>query len=166
MPPLREVREELDVLWPKVLKTASARAGKPVPELSEATKKTLIQALKQAILPGNIRDLYGVAYHLLAFWDTGEDRAVDKALASMNTGAISSGPVLPVNREVAYRFAMDMPITDILKEIGKLDIDRLEDDFHAFLAKRLYEAEDQLGRSTDHLCNRKKRTLREWKNKG
>jgi DNA-binding NtrC family response regulator len=68
LPPLREIKDELDWLWPSAFEAATSRAGlhRNQVELEIRYHKHIIERLKQHPLPGNMRDLFRLAYRVLA----------------------------------------------------------------------------------------------------
>ncbi|MCB9644936.1 MAG: sigma 54-interacting transcriptional regulator [Myxococcales bacterium] len=68
LPPLREIPEEIPWLWEQVYQQAHIRAGGALVEpLSADVHKRIVKALQEQPLRGNLRDLFRVAYRLIAF---------------------------------------------------------------------------------------------------
>ena len=68
LPPLREIRGELPWLWQGVCERAFRQLGLdgPAPELDTKLNQNIVAAFERHPLSGNLRDLFKVAYRLLA----------------------------------------------------------------------------------------------------
>ena len=68
VPPLREIPEDIPHLWKEVFKEARRQnaSSLPIPSLSPAVHEEIATRLQEMRLPGNLRDLYQLAYHLIA----------------------------------------------------------------------------------------------------
>lgn len=98
MPPLRELRDDLDWIWEGVYAEAAARAGVEPTAIPAGGHAEIVAHLRQHPLPGNVRDLYRVAYRLLAH---AEDAA--EQLDALVTSARNRRTVYParVGRRLA-----------------------------------------------------------------
>ncbi len=163
LPPLREITEELDWLWDAIYDTAADRAGvdKSRAQLGDADHGRVVDALKRHPLPGNMRDLFCVAYRVLAArGDVDEPLspgdAVDFGLETLAEPATSVGKV--GSRAVARAFADDAT----LALQGKLETKVFFRNLRAYLAAELRRRSKDTGRPIAHLCDVTERTLLTW----
>ncbi len=76
VPPLREIREDIPIIWKKVWNRIKKKApGGWNVKLNEKWETELISHLKEKPLYGNIRDLQKIAYNILVHWRPTENRA-------------------------------------------------------------------------------------------
>jgi DNA-binding NtrC family response regulator len=66
MPPLREIPEEIPWLWEMVFAQAAHRAGSGRVRLPASAHRAIVDQLSGHPLPGNLRDLFRVAYRTIA----------------------------------------------------------------------------------------------------
>ncbi|MBN2657351.1 MAG: sigma-54-dependent Fis family transcriptional regulator [Calditrichaeota bacterium] len=66
-PPLRDILDDLEIFWDQIWKNACSRADVERPELSASDKKELFSWIRRQPLKGNFRDLYQIAYTIIAF---------------------------------------------------------------------------------------------------
>ncbi|HZU96185.1 MAG TPA: sigma 54-interacting transcriptional regulator [Planctomycetota bacterium] len=168
VPPLREVPEELEWLWPTVLDEAAARAGTQAryARLAETQHALFVRALRSHPLPGNVRDLFRVAWRFLAARADDDTpltvrEAIEYGLEALDGG--SPDQETADARTLARAFADRRPIDKSLVEAGPLDPEALIRDFKhwfghevAMLAKRLGRPEAEVTRLSD-------RALRKWR---
>jgi DNA-binding NtrC family response regulator len=86
VPPLRECREDIPDLWRSVLGRTARLVGTLVEGWGDfADNEVLLEALASHVLPGNLRDLQRVAFHLLAALNARESPtiAIRNALNSL-----------------------------------------------------------------------------------
>ena len=167
VPPLRDVPDELDWLWPNVLDEAARRAAAPTRYaiLPKKHHARVVAALRLHPLPGNIRDLFRVAWRFLAARAdedaplTVED-AVDYALAPLHPGA--SNARTP-SRALARAFADYEPLDPALVADAKLDPTRTIDDFKAWFANEVAALATRTARPAAELVTVTDRTLRNWR---
>lgn len=168
VPPLREVPEELDWLWPVVLTAAARRSGAPLEyaQLPRALHDEVVRALRASGLPGNVRDLYRVAYRFLAARADDEAPLVPRdalhhALQALDGGAPDlSGAA---SRGLARAFAERIPLTPAALVDGPLDPDRAIEEFKAWFARQILELTRTTRRPLEELTTSKERTLRNWR---
>lgn len=94
IPPLRDIPEDIPWIWRDVYSNALSRAAvnPKKPELSAVDHVGIVNYLQCHYLPGNYRDLYSVAYRLIAFLNDldvsdNPDDAVAYALSPLNSTA-------------------------------------------------------------------------------
>jgi sigma54-dependent transcription regulator len=166
VPPLREVPEELDWLWPTVLEEAARRAAVPGAHarLTRAQNAEVLRSLRAHPLPGNVRDLFRVAWRFLAA------RADDDAPMTVHDAAryalsvldlpASQGSGTPV---LARAFADGRPIPSTVLSDGPLDPERLLSDFKQWFGREVALLAKRVGRPDADLTRVSDRTLRNWR---
>lgn len=168
MPPLREVPEELDWLWPLILERAAERARVAPLVLSEKEHAKVVARLKMHPLPGNLRDLYRVALHLLAARGDSEESARPTMKVAMDD-AFRALPELPTEagldlpRSLASAFADRRPLDELVPPGGRLDTERSLGGFRQWIARELSDLARRRGVPTDALADVSDRTLRNWR---
>lgn len=113
VPPLRRCREDLPVIWRQVWRKIATETGAhPEPFVAHPD---LLAALHHHPLPGNLRDLQRLAWHLASHALAGEDpqdavalalRALDPAGAAPTPGDVGLAAELPLAR----------PLLELLRE--------------------------------------------------
>ncbi len=168
VPPLREIPEELDWLWPKVLEEAANRSGAPIryAQMPESHHGHIIRILRSHPLPGNVRDLFRVALRFLAARadDTAPltvRDAVDYSLQALDTD--NQGVKEAATLSLARAFADKRTLDEGMLSDGPLDPEGLVAGFKhwfghevAALAAKVKKPEAELTQVTD-------RTLRKWR---
>src|SRR5690606_25661262 len=132
--PLRELRDDLDWIWEGVYAEAAARAGVEPTAISADGHAEVVARLQQHLLPGNVRDLYRVAYRLLAH---AEDAA--EQLAVLVTSAlVTAEPPTP------RALATESPVTATLQACAAGDpLDVVYDTYGPIPAKATIAAVKQ-----------------------
>jgi sigma54-dependent transcription regulator len=168
VPPLREVPEELDWLWPTVLEEAAARAGAPgrYAQLSAAQNGLFLRALRAHPLPGNVRDLFRVGWRFLAARADDDAPltvrdATDYALEALEGGAPDAEGA--VTRTLARAFADRRPLDAGILEDGPLDPEGLITDFQGWFGHEVAALSKRTGKPEADLARIKDRTLRSWR---
>lgn len=172
LPALREVPEELPWLWPDVYREAARRCG-----ISEVTLppegaagRHVAEILARHPLPGNLRDLFRVAYRILAArHDPDEPLTLADAVA-YGLEVLEGGPFQgeapnsrsSTSQDIARAFAEAGSLDVILQKVGCLDTRILEKDLRAFLARELRRCARAHETPVDQLCDVSERTLRTW----
>ncbi|CDI04722.1 putative Sigma54 specific transcriptional regulator, Fis family protein [Candidatus Competibacter denitrificans Run_A_D11] len=173
LPALRDISEELRWLWPDVYRQAAQRCG-----VTEATlhsedwpDQQVINSLARHPLPGNLRDLFRVAYRILsARHDPVEPlkwtEAVDYGLEGLDSpspcGSGASPKPAVASQAIARAFAETQPLDHLLQQLGRLDTGRIEKDLKAFLARELRRCARTYQKPINELCDVSERTLRTW----
>ncbi len=181
LPPLRELRNDLDWLWHEVLAAAASSASMPraALEASDAAHERFLRAARTHALPGNLRDLFRSAYAWLAERGDGsgsEDRAVVAAIAALND-PLGPGPALvslssqsdPIQgkpRLVADAFARGSDLGALLPRGETLSTAEVEAGLRCWLATELRRLAQVRGVTAASLCDKSERTLRQWASKG
>lgn len=167
LPPLRDVPDELPWLWEAVYSEAARRADvtRHRSMLAGQHHAKVVASLGRHPLPGNLRDLFRVAYRILAARnDTHEPMspadAVAYGLESM-TGA-DGGTSLSSSRAVSAAFAYGSMIDDVVEADGTVCTAAVLADLKAFIATELRRVGTQRGVSASELCDVSERSLRTW----
>lgn len=175
LPPLREVPEELPWLWDAVYAMATRRAGVPKrsAELGAEHHRRVVAQLQRDPLPGNLRELFGVAYRVLAARADAVDQLSPsdatayglEALQSVHTrdGAASSSSSA---RAVAGAFAQRTTIDDLLSRHEPLQTDDVLSELKTFLAREIRRVASNRNLKPEDLCDKSDRTLQSWSKGG
>jgi len=166
LPALREVREEIPWLWEMVFDQAARRAGTGRLRLGQSHHHTIVGQLSRHPLPGNLRDLFRVAYRVIAaradqHAPLTPDAAVDYGLACLapDHGDHDSGD-LP--KAVARAFADSQTLDALIPPEGALSTKDVERTLKAYLAQELRRIAKARGVEVEKICDVTDRALREW----
>lgn len=167
VPPLREIPEELAWLWPTVLEEAAARSGAPLryARIADKHHARFLQVLRAHLLPGNVRDLFRVAWRFLAARADDDApltirEATDYALEALEGGQALAGSA---QGSLARAFADAHPIDPALLDGGPLDPEALISAFKGWFAREVADLSMRQGRSQGELVRISERTLRNWR---
>ncbi|MFO0575493.1 MAG: sigma 54-interacting transcriptional regulator [Polyangia bacterium] len=168
LPSLREIPDDLQSLWEEMFERAIQRAGvKPATvKLSASYHRRIVATLQSHPLPGNLRDLYRVAYRLLAALadpkaPLAPAEAVDFALAGLEqTGGVEGSESL--SRSTARAFADAQPLSAVLPDGASLPTEEVLREFRQFIAQELRRLAKQRRIDVESLCDRTERSLRSW----
>ncbi|MCS6915424.1 MAG: sigma 54-interacting transcriptional regulator [Myxococcales bacterium] len=189
LPPLREIREELDWLWEEIYDRAAQRAGVRPQEaaLGADHHREVISHLRGHPLPGNLRDLFRVAYRIIAAKTDPHEplsprRAVSYGLQALSEPdellspplganhrpqALAAGSDPPedgwVSRAVARAFADAKPLDSVVAAARRISVRQVEGDLKAYLAGELERIARHRGVTPRQLCDVSDRSLRAWK---
>ena len=171
LPPLREVRDELPWLWEATYQEAIRRSGvdQHHARVDPALHRRVVAALKCHPLSGNLRDLFRIAYRLLAarhdpYEPLAPADAADYALEGLyEHEAREAGGGRNLSKTVARAFADSSSLDDVLDTAGTIPTKAIEQDLKAFLGKELQRLAKARGVAIDGLCDVSERTLRTWK---
>lgn len=167
LPPLRDIREEIGWLWEITYHAAARRAGLPGREaqLGSGHHRRVVLQLQRHPLPGNLRDLFRVAYRILgAKSDPHAPLQTDEAI-EYGLQALASPPAgrdNTVSRAVARAFAEARPLDAILDTAARIPTKVVERDLKTFLANELRRLSKQRRVAVDDLCDVTDRALRTW----
>ena len=167
LPALRDIPEELHWLWDTIFCTATVRAGvdNSQAQLPEACHRHVVDALERDPLPGNMRDLFRVAYRVLAArGDTHEplspSDAVDYGLEALREFGAPADQI--DSQSVARAFADSEPLDAVLRLGGRLSTKDVVRDLQKYMANEIRRISRVAGRPIDQLCDREARTLLNW----
>ena len=165
MPPLRELQEDLDWIWDGVLVRAETRA---VRMLKSSERQFLRSAVLAAIrghpLPGNLRDLYVVAYRAIAaLGDIHEPMPREDAVAYALEGLAM--PERTGDDSIAHRVAQGFldhaSLAGVLSE-GKLATKDVLRDVQRYMASEIRQFARSNRTEIADICDMKERALRIW----
>lgn len=161
VPPLREIGEDIPMLWRSVWERELGRSQFPpsIEQCQRIDEKRLLEGIRHHPLPGNIRDLILVAAHLILFLtnDLPGD-PVGFALEQL-PGDTAGGS----SRAIVQAFATGENIDHLLPEGARLSIDDAFDEFRYFLADQIRRIARQRGVKQNTLCDLSDKSIRNWK---
>jgi hypothetical protein len=116
-------------------------------------------------LPGNLRDLFRVAYRIIGARTDPHaplppDEAVDYGLQALTTSA--ARPSISVAQAVARAFAEARPLDEILDDVVRVPTKVVERELKAFVADELRRLSKERGVPLEDLCDVSDRALRTW----
>lgn len=166
LPALRDVREDIPWLWEMVFDQAGRRAGTGRPRLAQSHHRSIVGQLSRHPLPGNLRDLFRVAYRIIAaradrHEPLSPEAAVDYGLACLDPDQSDqlSGE-LP--KSVARAFADSQTLDALIPPDGALITKDVERTLKAYLAQELRRIAKVRGVEVEKICDVTDRALREW----
>lgn len=167
LPPLRDVPDELPWLWEAVYSEAARRAvvTKRRATLSGQHHAKVVASLGRHPLPGNLRDLFRVAYRILAARNDTDDPMSPADAVSYGIEGVTgaAGPKsVSTSRAVAAAFVHGAVIDDVVESNGTVCTTDILADLKAFLATELRRIGSQRGVKASDLCDVSDRSLREW----
>lgn len=166
LPPLREIRDDLPWLWEQVYMQAARRAGvgERYARLGRQHHERLVRRFQEHPLPGNIRDLFRVAYRLLAGRSDPFDplSPEDAATYALDGLGASQEPTIDQPRAVARAFAEGAPLDAALGPSDRLDKTALDRELERYLALEIRRLSRARGVSPKELAGVSERTLRNW----
>lgn len=161
-PSLREIPEELGWLWPAVYARVESEAGAAV-HLPEAHHARIMQFLQGHPLPGNLRDLFTLAWRLLARWLDADPSEAE--LVAWLPSALDS-PIATTRgdaaRDLAARFADGAPIDDLIPPGGELDTRGFQRAAQGWMAEEVRRVARSRGVPQGDLVDVTPKTLRLW----
>lgn len=168
LPPLREVGDELPWLWEIVYAEAARRAGvtRSRAMLNAVHHARVVAQLRCHPLPGNLRDLFRVAYRILAVRNDIDALmppadAVEYGLEVLS-GPLSEGLAVSISKALARAFSSGSPIDDLLESCARIETADVFADFRAFIAVELRRIASARAVPVDELCDVSERSIREW----
>jgi DNA-binding NtrC family response regulator len=172
LPPLREVSGELPWLWEAVYQEAAYRAGVDASRaaLGSEHRGRVVTQLKQHPLPGNLRDLFRVAYRIVAARnDLDTPLSPAEAVAyGLDALRVPHSPGPSESREgsmakaLARAFAADSPLDDLLAPGTPIVTEEVFADLRGFIATELRRISVARRVRVEDLCDLTERSLRTW----
>lgn len=168
LPALREVPEEIPWLWDMVFAQAMRRSGVRDLRLAKGVHQSIVDKLSRHPLPGNLRDLFRVAYRAIA---AEADRCesslpVDPAeygLAGLDDSCgDSSATSRSMPQTVARAFAESSSLDALIGPGEVIETKVIERALKAYLADELRRISKRRGVSSESLCDVTDRALRDW----
>jgi DNA-binding NtrC family response regulator len=169
LPALRDIPEDLDWLWEQTYATASRRAGIPEQRsrLGQEHHRNIIAALRKHPLPGNLRDLLRVAYHLVAARSDDLEPLSPAASVEYALAALRSQDETGSSRDraqlVALAFAEDQPLDGVMG-CGQLPTDEVLSALKDYMARELRRIASTRKVGVATLCDKTERALYNWQN--
>jgi len=168
LPPLREIRDELEWLWEGTYEEAARRAGAPKQRavLGAPLHRRVVSGLRDHPLPGNLRDLFRVAYRIVGartdpHAPLSPDEAVEYGLAAL-AAAPDAVASRSLSRAVAGAFAEASPLDAVLDRGVRVPTKDVERDLKAFIGGEVRRLSKQRGVPVEDLCDVSDRALRAW----
>jgi DNA-binding NtrC family response regulator len=166
LPALREIPEEIEWLWPTIFANAFGRVGaQRVRELSPERNARVVDELRKHPLRGNFRDLYRLAYRIIAalvddHQPLGEEQAVEYGLEllTLEQHRADNGR----SRALALAFAGDKLLDELVTLEQPLVSDELFNELQRFIATEIRRLASERGVKPEQLCDVTARTLRDW----
>lgn len=169
VPALREIPEDIGWLWDTTLLEAARRAcvGTRWAKLSDRERTRLLAALGKHPLPGNLRDLFRVAWRYLAARADDDaplppSEALDYALGALEPQEALGGDHA---RTIAARFAARAPLPASLLDQGPIQTDALFGSLKEYLGQELARLQSETGRPYSDITDVGERSLRNWRRK-
>lgn len=159
VPALREIREDLPWLWRHVYHQSLRRAGVGSTRITEREHDRIVARLSGHPLPGNLRDLFRVAYELMA---AGLDETLDDPVEAALSQGLSRRSVDELHsiRAIAEAFAAGEPLDHLAGE--PIPTRNLERALKRYLAEEVRRIADARGVRPHELCDVTDRTLQLW----
>lgn len=169
LPPLRDVGGELPWLWEVVYEEAAHRAGvtKRRATLGAAHHGHVVAQLRRHPLPGNLRDLFRVAYRVLAARNDVDApmspaEAVEYGLEALLGPPVGEARATSMSIALARAFSSGNPIDDLLEPGGRIAAAEVLAEFKAFIAAELRRIAAARSVQVNELCDVSERSIREW----
>jgi DNA-binding NtrC family response regulator len=169
LPALRHISGELPWLWEIVYAEATRRAGvaKRAAELGAAHHRHIVSQLRHHPLPGNLRDLFRVAYRILAARHDAAAplppaEAVEYGLEILGGSATGERTSASMSRVLARAFSAGSPIDALLEPGVRLQTAELFTDMRAFIAAELRRIAAARDAKIHELCDVTERSIRDW----
>jgi len=169
LPSLRQIREDIPWLWKSAYEQAARRAGRMLgsAEMTRAVEPMVLKFLRSDPLPGNLRDLFKLAYRLLAAdADTVEPmtnkQAVEFAISGLQATAEVSDGEESTSQAVARRFSRGHSLDDLMPAGTVLPTTEIIQEIRTYLADEIRRVARSRGISVEGLADVTGRTLRNW----
>ena len=160
LPSLSEIPEEIDWLWKETYQEAIKRScvSDKVETLSEKEHQNIIKILKNNRLKGNIRDLYKVAYNIIAM-----SFDIDKNIIGIITEILESDfPPSNDFHDIILAIANGTSLDKYIKDKECLYTQELFNELKLNIAVELKRIARICGKKREELCDVAERTLNEW----
>jgi DNA-binding NtrC family response regulator len=165
LPALREIPEDLPWLWEYVFHAAAGRATTPVLELAREQHARIVEQLRRHSLPGNLRDLFQVAYRLLAALSDTERPMSPAASVDYSLEALEAPVPAPTEafvRQVAAAFARGAPLDSLIGLDQPLPTKVVERSLKRYFAQELRRIAGAQKLPPQALCDVSERSLQIW----
>ena len=169
LPPLRKIRDEIPWLWETAFQVAINRAGigNRNTQISAAHHGRVASQLMQHQLPGNLRDLFRVAYRIIAARSDpheplSPDDSVEYGLGCLSE--VNQADLTPssLSRKVAQAFAEALPLDNLIEHEKSIATKEVERDLKAFMASEMRRIAKIRSTSVESICDVSERAVRSW----
>ena len=169
VPALREIRDDLPLIWDSVYARAvqtSGLDGVHCP-ISREVRNGILTGLSKHALPGNMRDLFRVAYRLIASVNDESDPLTNNMATEYALAGLGQTESSPLTRSQAHAIASVFSRSEALSTIiGPSELVRtceLDVALKYYLAEGIRELAQLRRLPPEELCDVSSRTLRNWK---
>ncbi len=158
-------------LWESAFSESVKRAGVAAKiTLGKKNHLRVVNFLKQHPLPGNLRDLFHLAYYILAgrsdpLEPLSPSDAVEYGLDKFRQASDMEDAAEDAAREVARSFSSGESLDVFLKKNHKLHTSMVEQEMKAYMARELRRLARERKVSVAALCDVTERTIRGWAKK-
>lgn len=168
LPPLREIKDDIPWLWEKVWNEAKKRSGLKMQfSLLKTQHQSIIKKLQSHPLQGNLRDLFQVAYRLIAICEdenNTDENPIKYALKVLENNNTCSKNLF---REVISNIHNDKPLETIITSNTIFSAKELIKDFKEYLGNALNNTlkAERKEKKEEKLYGVTKKTITNWINR-
>ena len=169
VPPLRKIPEEIPWLWETVFEQAVIRsgAGSGGTKLTVGHHRQIASQLMKHPLPGNLRDLFRIAYRVIAASTDPHEPlsaqdSVEYGLECLAAEAQKDLSLLSLSRRVTGAFSKSLPLDGLVQQESPLSTKAIERDLKTYLGSELRRIAKIRGSSVEEICDVSERALRTW----
>jgi len=173
LPPLRDLPDDIPWLWEAAYTESATRAGVTVAQatLGKKCHERVVSFLRRHPLPGNLRDLFRLAYYILAGRSDPQEPLSAKAAVEYGLGECSSVGHMEdatenIAREVARCFSAGESLDILLRKNEKLHTAVVDQEMKAYMARELRRRARERRMCVKELCDVTERTVRAWASYG
>jgi DNA-binding NtrC family response regulator len=172
LPALRDLPDDIPWLWEAAYRESAARAGVSSTQaaLTKKSHERVVGFLKRHPLPGNLRELFRLAYTILAgrsdpLEPLAAKEAVEFGIDEFSKASNSTDdPTDNVAGEVARCFSSGESLDILLNKTDTLHTSIVDQEIKAYMAKELRRRARERKVSIETLCDVSERTVRSWAN--
>jgi len=166
LPSLREIPEELPWLWDAISQEAAIRSGAPKESsrLLHRYRDRLLKSMRSHPLPGNLRDLFRIAYRLLVALPGGDEKFALTYALKGDFSISEASDSRTESQRIALAFAQGESLDSLFGENGRIEFAALDRELKIYLAGELKRMAKLKGKAATDLCDRSERTIRSWGN--
>ncbi len=173
LPPLRDLPDDIPWLWEAAYSESATRAGVTVTQatLGKKCHERVVNFLRRHPLPGNLRDLFRLAYYILAGRSDPQEPlspkdAIEYGLGEFRSAGDMEDATENIAREVARCFSAGESLDVLLKKTERLHTSVVDQELKAYMARELRRLARERRTSVKELCDVTERTVRAWANSG
>ena len=134
-------------------------------EFANSHHQRVVSHLRAHPLPGNMRDLYRVAYRIVAARADAHKQLSPADAAEYGLAALSETAAPPsgtASQAVARAFADSSPLDGVVQSAGIISTKNLNLEIQTFIATEIRRISKTSGRPVEDLCDVSDRSLRTW----